>query len=176
MFPTRRMTVKTTARCSSAEDSQTALEAASSPGSTGRAPADPAASVEAQRYRSAPGWNAANPTVPRSERRKPRSTVLASYTERYKPLTIQHVPACSTYLIGDWKEKNFSGVKCLLLNEKRRGDFFLFSVVGEGESSYSWKMEIILFLVCGERGRILVVALVGREESFLSVQDRREFF
>lgn len=63
-----------------------------------------------------------------------------------------------------------------MLNEKRRGDFFLFSVVGEGESSYYWKIEIILFLVCGERGRILVVALVGREESFLSVQDRREFF
>ena len=76
MFPTRRMTVKTTARCSSAEDSQTALEAASSPGSTGRAPADPAASVEAQRYRAAPGWDAANLTAPQSERSKPCSTAL----------------------------------------------------------------------------------------------------
>ena len=64
-----------------------------------------------------------------------------------------------------------------MLNEERRGDFFLFSVVGEGESSYSWKLEMRLFLVCG-RGerRILIVALVGREESFLSVQDRRDFF
>ena len=41
LLPTRRVTAKTTARCSSAEDSQTALEAASSPCSTGRAPAGP---------------------------------------------------------------------------------------------------------------------------------------
>ena len=124
------------------------MEAASSPCSTGRAPADPAASVEAQRYRAAPGWDAANLTAPRSERSKPCSTALASYTERYKTLTIQHVPVCSTYLIGDWEEKNFSVIKCPLLNEEGRGDF-LFSVVGEGESSYSWKLERRLLLVCG---------------------------
>ena len=77
LSPTRRVTAKTTARCRTAGDtSQTALEAVSSPGSTGRAPADPAASVEAQRYRSAPGWNAANLTAPRSERSKPCSTAL----------------------------------------------------------------------------------------------------
>ena len=109
MSPTRRVTAKATARCSSVEDSQTALEAASSPCSTGRAPADPAALVEVQRHRSAPGWNAANLTAPQSERSKPCSTVLASYTERYKPLTIQHVPVCSTYLIGDWEEKTLAG-------------------------------------------------------------------
>lgn len=35
---------------------------------------------------------------------------------------------------------------------KRGGDFFLFSEVGEGESSYSWKLEMVLFLVRGGRG------------------------
>lgn len=53
----------------------------------------------------------------------------------------------------------------------------MFSVVGEGESSYSWKMEKRLFLVRGRReSRILAVALVGRRESLLSVRDRRDSF
>ena len=172
MSPTRRVTAKTTARCRTAGDtSQMALEAASSPCSTGRAPADPAASVEAQRYRSAPGWSAANLTAPQSERSKPCSTALASYTERYKPLTIQHVPVCSTYLIGDWEEKNFSWVKCLSLSEEER----LLLVLGGLRSRNLLFLEVgeeTSFCLWGGKRRILVVALIGKRESLLSVWDR----
>ena len=49
----------------------------------------------------------------------------------------------------------------------------MFSVVREGESSYSWKLERRLLLVCGggKRG-MLVVALIRKRESLLSVWDR----